>query len=208
MTEIPAKTPRPMGRTDNFFPGNSNAPVDAAEELPPPTAVPVAPGCDDVPDDEVLVVVVGGVAVEDGVDAVSAGVPVTVDRPLTTTSGPVEDVEVEDAEVEVEDVNDEEVVVEVRVGVIVGELVVVDVPMTELAPGVVVGRPEVAVNVPGIVDVTAPETAEVVPHADAPGVQVMATVQLLTSCTAGFPLLSVMGVRVTTQVSTKGPASV
>jgi len=22
MTEIPAKTPRPIGRTDNFFPGN------------------------------------------------------------------------------------------------------------------------------------------------------------------------------------------
>ena len=80
---------------------------------------------------------------------------------------------------------------------------------TELTPGseVVVGIPEVAVDVAGIVDVTVPETAEVVPHADAPGVQVMATVQRLTSSTAGFPLLSVMGVRVTTQVSTNGPAS-
>ena len=76
ITEIPAKTPRPMGRTDSFFPGNSNAPVDAAEELPP---VPVAPGGDEVPDDEVFVVV--GVVADDDGDAVGARVGVTVDRP-------------------------------------------------------------------------------------------------------------------------------
>jgi len=227
MTEMPAKTPRPMGRTDNFLPGSSNAPVDAAEELPPLAAVPVAPGVDDVPDEEVLFVV--GVVVEDDVDAVGAGVLVTVDRPLTTKPSPVEGAVVEEVEVEVEEVvvvvgvgvivgaTVGEVVVAVRVGVIAGERVAVVrvgvvivgelvVPLTELAP-VVVGRPEVAVNVPGIVDVTAPETAEVVAHAVAPGVQV-AIVQLSTSCTAGFPLLSVVGVRVTTQVSTNGPASV
>ena len=73
--------------------------------------------------------------------------------------------------------------------------------------GVVVGMPEVAVDVPGMVDVKVLETAEGVPHADEPGVQAMATVHALTSCTDGFPLLSVMGVRVTTQVSTNGPAS-
>lgn len=199
ITEIPAKTPRPMGRTDNFFPGNSNAPVDAAEELPP---VPVAPGGDEVPDDEVLVVVGDAadgpddevlvvVAVDNG-DAVSARVGVTVDRPLTTISGVVEDVKIEE-------VGDG---VGVRVGVEVG--VVVVAPVT----GLLVGMPEVAVNVPGMVDVKVLETAEGVGHADEPGVQVMEIVHALTSCTAGFPLLSVMGVRVTTQVSTNGPAGV
>jgi len=120
--------------------------------------VPVAPGGDDVPDDEVLVVVVvGGVAVEDNVDAVGAGELVTVDRPLTTKPSPVGEVEVEEVVVTVRvGIIVGEVVVAVRVGVIVGELVVVDVPSTELAPGseVVVGMPEVAVDVAGIVDVT------------------------------------------------------
>jgi len=72
----------------------------------------------------------------------------------------------------------------------------------------VVGRPEVGVDVPGIVDVTVPETDVVVPHADVPVVHAMAIVHALTSCTAGFPFLSVMGVRVTTHVSIIGPASV
>lgn len=31
MTEIPAKTPSPMGRTDSFFPGLENAPVAELE---------------------------------------------------------------------------------------------------------------------------------------------------------------------------------
>jgi len=88
--------------------------------------VPVAPGVDDVPDDdEVLVVVVGGVAVEDDVDTVGAGVLVTVDRPLTTKPPSVEGDKVEGAEVE--EVEVEEVVDAVGVGVIVGERVVVGV---------------------------------------------------------------------------------
>lgn len=113
MTEIPAKTPRPIGRTDNFFPGSSNAPVDAAAEVPPLAPELVAAGG---ADDGVVVVV--GLVVEDDVVVVGAGVPVTVDNPLTTKP--------EDDEVEV-------VVVVVGVDVVIGELVVVD-PLTVLIP--------------------------------------------------------------------------
>jgi hypothetical protein len=73
ITEIPAKTPRPIGRTDNFFPGSWNAPVDAADvpEL-------AAPG-DDVPDDEELGGVVVELVLED--NGVAVGLGVTVDKP-------------------------------------------------------------------------------------------------------------------------------
>jgi len=38
ITEIPAKTPRPIGRTDNFFPGILNPVFEASAA---PTAVPL-----------------------------------------------------------------------------------------------------------------------------------------------------------------------
>jgi hypothetical protein len=84
MTDIPAKTPRPMGRTDSFCPGSSNAAADdaccpAVEVLSELEAVIMTSGAD-VPEIEGLVVVIKvEVPVDD--DVVGVGVPVTVDKP-------------------------------------------------------------------------------------------------------------------------------
>ena len=76
MTEIPAKTPRPMGSTDNFFPGNAKLDeVGDSTACAVPEAAPAVAVVDVVADVEVLVVD----AVEDE-EAVVAGAD-TVDTP-------------------------------------------------------------------------------------------------------------------------------
>lgn len=93
ITDIPAKTPRPIGRTESFFPGSWNASVDcdacsaAAADAPDADAEAsgaAVPAFVSVP--EGGAVVVGFAAVEPppadvvGI-AVWVGVPVTVDTP-------------------------------------------------------------------------------------------------------------------------------
>jgi len=98
ITEIPANTPRPIGRTDNFFPGRVNAPSEealaaAAEADDAAAEDAAAESAADVPTvgREVLelfgvldVATVEGGGGEDAKDAVAAG---TVDTPLTFTAG-------------------------------------------------------------------------------------------------------------------------
>lgn len=78
ITEIPAKTPSPIGRTDNVFPGSWNALVDAA--VPVPLGAELATSGAAIPDDDLFIVVVVELARED-VIVVGRGVLVTVDRP-------------------------------------------------------------------------------------------------------------------------------
>jgi len=101
MTEIPAKTPRPMGRTESFFPGRVKEVLDASA-----AAAAAAEAAEADADDEVaesaaatgtglfastaeLVVGVGVATSGDGAEEVAAAVdvPGTVDRPLTLTAG-------------------------------------------------------------------------------------------------------------------------
>lgn len=116
ITEIPANTPSPIGKTCSFFPGNANdvddafaaaaVPVAVAERFPLVLAAADDEGVDgdgDVDDAaEVGVDVGGGDVVDAGeddvsviVDAVGAdgdegtGEGGTVDRPSTDTAGPV-----------------------------------------------------------------------------------------------------------------------
>lgn len=168
--------------------------------MPVPLGAELATSGAAIPDDDLFIVVVVELARED-VIVVGRGVLVTVDRPLTTTPGPIEDSGVES----VEDVR--------GVLVVPMELDIVDEPIN---PGliVVVGRPEAEIEVPGIIDVTVAASDVVVPHPDVlvaqapPGPGGMATVHVSTSFTAGFPFSPVMGVRIITHVLTIGPASV
>jgi len=107
MTEIPAKTPSPMGSTDNFFPGSVNAAVAefvdcaaAAETDVVESAAADPDGVDKVtaeagtevkpltmigpPTDEVD----ADVDADDEVDVDTAAVPVTVEKPFTEMGSP------------------------------------------------------------------------------------------------------------------------
>jgi len=95
MTEMPAKTPSPMGRTDSFLPGSTNAAWEVAElsaaevaeldeELPAFAAAAEA----DITDAEGdgVVVAADAVAADVALDAAAADVaalPATVDKPFT-----------------------------------------------------------------------------------------------------------------------------
>jgi len=195
MTDIPAKTPRPMGRTDSFCPGSSNAAADDAccptiEVLSELEAVMMTSGAD-VPESEGPVVVIRvEVPVDD--DVVGVGVPVTVDKPLTTRPEPVKAVEdkvvkvefvelvvvvAEGVGVKVADVKSVEDVAEVEVGP--GAAVTVDKPLTLMPPVlvglvVVVAEPVLEVDVPVTVAVKVAETEVLFPHSvpeDVPAVQ-------------------------------------
>lgn len=160
MTEIPAKTPRPMGSTDNFFPGNAKLDeVGDSTACAVPEAAPAVAVVDVVADVEVLVVD----AVEDE-EAVVAG-PDTVDTPTTTIGGdpPEPAVVVVAAEDEVVDLEAcDEVVVDTGTDV---------TPMTTTAPdpdAVAEDVDEVDVTVPEVVeevDVAVPEVVEEVVEA-------------------------------------------
>jgi len=95
ITEIPAKTPRPMGRTDNFFPGSWNRLVSCTSLVVDALELDVV----NVDDKEGGVVgntgvgtVVAGPVVLPG-EPVAAGAPDTVDRPLTTMPGPARELD-------------------------------------------------------------------------------------------------------------------
>jgi len=102
MTEIPAKTPSPIGRTDNFFPGMANAAVVATgvceleacsaaaadtdadwEALESSAGVPVGVGVGE----DVVVLEMEAEVDTDESTLVDAGVPETVEIPLTTIAG-------------------------------------------------------------------------------------------------------------------------
>lgn len=179
MTDIPAKTPRPMGRTDNFCPGSSNAAEDdaccSAAELPVAGEAELMPSDVDVPGGEGSLGIVD-VEVPVGDDVVGVGAPVTVDKPLTTRPEPVEVVEEVEDEVMVESVDVVDVVagvkeVEVRsvedvVGVRVGPgaAVTVERPPAPIELVVVVEEPVLGVDVSVTVAVKVVETEVLFPH--------------------------------------------
>lgn len=78
MTEIPANTPRPIGSTDNFFPGRANAAV----VVPEASAAAADADCsaDEITD---------AAAAPDGlaVDAPVVGAPVDTGAPVTVDTG-------------------------------------------------------------------------------------------------------------------------
>jgi len=83
ITEIPAKTPRPIGRTESFFPGTAKLPPDgvcsAAAAVPDPEDEAAA---GDVAGEAEEVVAGEDVAVELVVEApVGVAAEVTVERP-------------------------------------------------------------------------------------------------------------------------------
>lgn len=224
MTEIPANTPKPIGRTDNFLPGSWNASVEEAAAAEAETEESAA----EVP----LLLVPVGVAlvagsalkvvtgVGSGALVVPVAVPDRVETPFATTppadpedtpgtaelvpeaadvasdvvAVPVATV-VPPAEVEVA----MEVVIEGEAEVVpVSVAVAVDAADVRVTDSVVVLAAPVAV--PWLMLVVVDPGAVPPPAND--------SVHFFTSSTAGFPSLSVIGVSVISQVSVTGPAFV
>jgi len=154
MTEIPAKTPRPIGRTDSFFPGKTNAAAAVADSwaaaADPEAAAAEGVGVPPVSASAVVVVGASVVAVTDGagelvVVPVTLGVDVSVEPeadvlgdPATTTEAlPVAVTEAEE-EVAVCDTGTDEIPLTtigglcVTVAVGVAESVAVAVPLVEV----------------------------------------------------------------------------
>jgi len=211
MTEIPAKTPSPMGRTDNFFPGSAKAavadPVDCAAaavteaaftSLRAPTAMEENPFTLTPP-------AAADVALEAAVmvdEAAATVLEATDDAVLSPPAADVAAAEVAAAEVAT-----------------AAEPVTVVKPFTEMA-----SPPDAAVlDDTELVMVVDPESAAEV-LADEPESTELedddepllldpllvsrVNLHLLTSSTASLPLLSLIGVKVITQVSVIGPAEV
>lgn len=139
MTEIPANTPSPMGKTESFLPGISNA---AAVSEACSTAVPLASVDVDVvsgaavalPDSEAGSLVVVG-AGADSVEVEELEVAVELDVGAAVLDEAVEVVEAEDEEaVGVAEVDDEETVVE---RTITGRVVLVEVVEADVLVAVV-----------------------------------------------------------------------
>jgi len=189
ITETPANTPKPIGRTDSFFPGSVNAAAWEEEALAAAaepdeeevkgdaeTAAAVAPG-------ELLVElleVLDVVLVADGVgDGVAAG---TVDTPLTITAG-----------LATELVVDVLLVVALLVGEVANVIVEDEVTLDEAEERGIVD--------PVLPPVLPPEL--LLP----PEVLSNTKVHCFTSCTSGCPP-DVMGVKVIVHVSVAGPIAV
>lgn len=105
------------------------------------------------------------------------------------------------------------------VSVVLDDVPVVVVPVVEFEPELVVDdesavefEPELVIDDESVVEfepelVVDEPVDEVVLLLEAP-LELTETVQLCTSCTAGLPLASVTGVKVTTQVCVTGPSGV
>lgn len=250
ITEIPANTPRPIGRTESFFPGivkpDSVALAAAAEPDDEAAASSPAALGTDVGDEVVVDAELAGVGIGDGgtVEAPltdTAGLTLadtvvlvvelvddagTVDTPLTDTAGvALPDALVLDAElVDAELVEDVEALLADLVGLTLGDPLVLAVEL--VADGVLLVRDVFwellgdGVDDEAVVDeVAAVEGTKSVDDAlvvcdplDDPDTLPESppssdNVHCLTSCTADCPL-TVMGVRVMTQVSFTTPEEV
>lgn len=235
MTEIPANTPRPMGRTESFFPGRVKAApaadADACSAAATETAVPVAEELADVAG-----AFVGGVAlVTAGATIVGLGAVVvdnavvegtTVETPFTETAGDSvgiatelvaeddtgaeEDVgEEEDADAE-EDAGgvggaEDDATAEVVAGGAAEEKVEEPAYDEVIVAAIVADREELC-GVEDATDVLEEDSPPLPPPLSLGGSILI--VHDLTTCTASLPLLSLMGAKIITQVSVIAPAAV
>lgn len=243
MTDIPAKTPNPMGRTDNVFPGRTNAAAGDVELASAAaavaglalaeSAVPLAPdaaaaaalpvivvigytnGFMRVPLDKsrldtlTLTDIAGAAALATDDAAEPDALLDAADEPAATAEEPVaveaeESVVVAAKELEAVAAEESEVVVaDESVAVVADEAIeVVEVDEDEEAD-VVVSDDELdePLEPDELLDPEEPDPAELLfwePSRE--------MVHDLTSCTAAWPLLSVIGVRVITHFSTMVPA--
>lgn len=198
ITEIPAKTPSPMGRTEIDFPGTENALVGVFDDC--------AANADT---DEVL----SAAAVTDAaasvleLDGIVTAVAAIDEKPLTITPEPevdaavVADVVKLDEEVDDEEVDDDKLVEIAELAEVVappsGVSVTVVKPFTEMAPPVpleaVVVEVLESVVLVSVVEVDVEETEVVVVvvlDEELPlslFVEPNVNLQSLTSCTAGLP---------------------
>lgn len=236
ITEIPAKTPNPIGRTESFFPGSWNAAVDegveSAAEVPELWAavVPVA-SLVEVGDAVALLSVggagLGGPVVEgvgDGADVFGSllgeGIPVDIadvtgtDELSVGVAVPVDEGLSVDWEDEV-GVGADTVALSLDTGmdvvlpVGVGLCAVVELGVG-LSVDVGTAVDEEVVDIWGICEVNVPLTlgTVVTPGPSSSSSSSNVKKHFLTSSTAGFPLVSVIGVSVISHVSVTGPSPV
>jgi hypothetical protein len=215
MTEIPAKTPRPIGRTDSFFPGVEKASVaelDASAAAADTEAVETAP---ETPDTEIPAVGVGTALV-----ATDEAGPLATAPPAEPVTA-AEEAEL-DAELEAElgaDTGDEIEPEEAPalVAADVGAAVPVVSPTTDIAPfppspPLGVAETVASVLVAEGATVSTVEKldvdAEAPPPADPLFVPAGVNLHRLTCSTASSPLSFLIGVKVITQVSVIGPEGV
>jgi len=208
ITEIPANTPRPMGRTESFFPGIVNPAWEealaAAAETDEDAAAAAASSPPDVAafatevDERLLEVVAVGVGTGDGR---------TVEAPLTDTAPFTLAVELAVELVEVTELVDDAGTVEAPLtdtaGVALKDPLVLDAELDEVLLDDVVE--EVVVVVETVDNVLVICDAPDDPFDDpAPPPLPSDNVHCFTSRTSGCPL-TVIGVRVITQVSVTTP---
>jgi len=195
ITEIPAKTPKPIGRTDSFLPGSVNGVDDALAAEFSAAAVPdcAVEEVVDVPETAEASVAVGDAATleENETLALLVETPVEADTEaaVVTLIDSVTDVvpSTEKAGFALADPDGTEDEIEMDAGDVVND-------------GVAVGRI-------GMLSVSAVGVALAVGVAAAP-LEDTETVQSFTSITSGFPLASVVGVKVIVQVSMTVPSGV
>jgi len=228
MTEIPANTPRPMGRTESFFPGRVKAPAadaDACSAAAEETAVPVAEELADVAG-----AFVGGVAlVTAGATIVGLGAAVvgnavvegtTVETPFTETAGDSvgiatelvaeDDTGADDDGGAEEDAGgggaaEDDATAEVVAGAAEEEKV--DEPANdEVVVAAIVADEEELCSVDDATDVLEEDSPPLPPPLSVGGSILI--VHDLTACTASLPFVSLMGVKTITQASVIAPAAV
>lgn len=229
MTEIPANTPRPMGKTESFFPGRVKAApaadTDACSAAATETAVPVAEELADVAGafvGDVALVTAGATIV--GLDAAVVDNAVvegtTVETPFTETAGDsagiATELVAEDDTGAEEDADAEEDVgggggVEVdATGEVVVEAAVeekVEEPAKdEVVVAAIVADGEELCGVEDVTDVLEEDSPPLPPPLSLGGCIVI--VHDSTICTASLPFLSLMGVKTITQASVIAPATV
>jgi hypothetical protein len=231
ITDMPAKTPRPIGRTESFLPGSWNASVDSegcsAAAADAPDADAFASGAAVTGVLVGLVVIVGNPAVVEVVP-VGVGIPVTVDTPLAwipDTGGALDEAnEVVATDEEAPELVEVPVAVVVPVAVEDPDTLVDEVWLSPVDVIVAGGELSAVVDVPvevpvtvggvvfpavfAVVKVVTELLAELPAPPPPPSGLSYAREHFLTSSTAGCPFLSVIGVRVITHVSVKGPAIV
>jgi hypothetical protein len=229
ITEIPANTPRPMGSTWRDRPGTTKAdedaeaaafsaaavgpvpetalaaPADAGTEVTPSSDTAAAPAGAEDPETAAEVVAAGAEVVAAAAEVVTAEAAME-DTPLSLTAPPPPDAVVADpAEESVVDALDPEASVEVLVDEdeSVDEL---EESVDELEESV----DELEESEDELDELEEPEDDETdePPFEEPLFCPFIVTVHVLTSWTAGLPLLSVTGVRVMTQVCCMSPADV